>query len=351
MTRVEAQGFRVAGSVVRVQGTDTIPVAGDWASLHEVTALGGVVLDSQLTSVSGAFGLVSPRGDSAATYLVAVEHHSIAYFSDPFRSTSIPTPTLLVYDTSSVEPPVLLGERHVILQPIEQDGTRRIIELWLLRNDGALTRVAPDTGQPVWETAVPTDAVDFEVAAADVSADAVYQRGNTIAVAAPIPPGERQILVTYLLPRNARTWTLPVDQQIPLLNVLVADSGATVTPAMVFEGWETVEGVPYRRFTAQPMASGVTLQVTARDLPLAQNVVVLVVVSLFALALVSAWVVWSRGRAPTAMPVDGDPEALAAKIAALDRAAGDRDDAQYALEREAMKQRLVDALAKRRDQA
>jgi len=347
---LEAQGFRVQGTVVRIDGTDTLAVEGVWVSLHVVTALGGTVLDSQTTLASGAFDVTAEQSDILASYLVSVEHDGIAYFSDPFRSASGFTPTLIVYDTASTGPPIVLNERHVILQPIETDGTRRVIELFVLRNEGTVTRVTADTSVPVWQAALPGGVSDFEVGTADVSAEAIYRRGDTVAVAAPIPPGERQILITYVLPRNQRELSLPLDQFIRHVNVLVADSNATVTPASFgFRGWETIETTPYQRFGSENVIAGGVLTVILADIPVSTDVALWILVPLVAAVMITVLIVWLR-KMPTTAPVRIDaPEALAAQITTLERTSSNLDPKEFAARRAALKQRLVDALAHRRD--
>jgi hypothetical protein len=347
---LEAQGFRVQGTVVRVDGTDTVGVEGVWASLHVVTTLGGTVLDSQLTMASGAFEVTAAQSDTLASYLVSVENHGIAYFSDPFRSVAVFTPTIIVYDTASTGPPIVLNERHVILQPIETDGTRRVIELFVLQNEGAVTRVTADTSVPVWQAALPGGVYDFEVGTADVSAEAIYRRGDTVAVAAPIPPGERQILITYVLPRNQDELSLPLDQVIRHVNVLVADSNATVTPVSFgFRGWETIETTPYQRFGSENVTAGGVLTVKLADVPVSTDAALWILIPLVAAAMTVVLIIWWR-KTPATAPVRVEgPEALAAQIAALERARLNLDPEEFAARRAVLKQRLVDALAHRRD--
>ena len=320
-----------------------------WASLHEVTALGGSVMDSQLTRTSGVFVVAAPRGDTLASYIVSVEHHGIAYFSDPFRSGDIPTPTLVVYDTASAGPPIVLNERHVILQPVEPDGTRRVIELFVLRNEGSVTRVTGDTSDPVWEAALPPGVSEFEVGTADVSADAIYRRGDTVAVAAPIPPGERQILITYVLPRNRDEVTLPFDQVIRYVNVLVADSNATVAPpSFGFRGWETIETTPYQRFGSENVVAGGALTVILGDIPRSLDQALWILIPLVGVGMLAVLIGWMRKTPAADLVRIESPDAIAAQIAALDRAQSTMDPEEFTVRRAALKQRLLDALADRR---
>ena len=347
----EAQGFRVRGDVTRRTGSDSTVLSDAWTYLHEVTPGGGEIVDSQLTSIGGLFSLRSPRFDTIASYIVSVDHHGIQYFSEPFRADGVGTPRITVFDTSSVKPVIGLGERHIILQPLEPDGTRRVVELFVLRNAGVFTRVSSDTSAPVFEVTLPSNILSFEIGAADVSEQAVYLRDERLAVAAPIPPGERQILVSYVLPRNRRRLDIPIDQPTGHLNVLIADSGATVEPALLeFRGWETLEGTSYRRFALDGAEKGLSVALALADVPLSRDVALLVLIPIVATVMVLAFVHWMRKTAQPAVHVaTDDPRLLAVQIAALDKEAPGRDSNDYQLRRAELKARLVEALAKRGD--
>ncbi len=327
---------------------DSMPLRGAWVSLHEVTGFGGEVVDSQRVGTDGTVRLRAPRTDTTASYLLSVEHQSIAYFSEPFRGASPRPATILVYDTSAVSPIIATRERHIIFQPMDDDGTRRVIELLVLENAGRRTRVAPDTSRPVWEDRLLPGVVRFEVGAADVSEEAVYRRGDRIAVAAPIPPGERQVLVSYVLPRGARELDLSFERPIMRLNVMVADSLASVGAPTTFRGREMLEGVGYQRYAAEALPAGARVTLTWGVVPRSDRPTLIVLVSLAVVFLIGSGSFWWR-RTVRAVPRSGDDdaEALAARIAALDRQFGLSPTETYRAERAALKARLVHALARR----
>ena len=338
---------RIQGRILRMVDADSVPAAGQWAVLHRVTMAGGGPVDSITTDPRGRYAMAVARPDTAATYLVSTRYHGIAYFSEPFtlREGSDTVATLFVFDTSSVAPAIAATERHVVIRPPEANGAHRVIELLVLVNGGTKTRVAPDTAHPIWEGPLAEGIVDFEVGAADMSAEAVYRRGNRVAVAAPIPPGERQVVIGYVIPPGSRTVVLPVGRDVSVLNLLVGDSAAVVPPTgLALTGQEMLEGVAYRRYTAALVGSGVSIAVEFPVPSRFEGLGLAVLVSVVAAALVLGLGIYVvRGRRAPVTP-EG-PHALAAEIAALDRAFAGKETDAYRQLRAELKARLTDALA------
>lgn len=340
------------GRILHVRGSDSLPYPNAWAYLHRVTPDQGEIVDSQLTDRTGRYRLRGGRPGAEGAYVVSTTHQGIAYFSDPFDRAADSIPALLVFDTSSTEPRIRLAERHVVVQPPAPDGTRRVIEVIVLRNPGTTTRVAPDTAHPSWEGRLATGALEFEVGTADVSLEAIYRRDDAVAVSAPVPPGQRQLVIGYLLPRLAEALSLPIDQSVETLNVLVADSGAAAEPPLAFRSWETLQDLPYQRFAAGPVDPGTVLTVRFGHRPFPADAAVVVLAGAAAVALGAALVIWyrrARRRALLERPFSGDdPDLLAAQIAALDAAFEGRETARYRERRKALVARLDAVLAERR---
>ncbi len=345
---VEAQGFRVRGRVVHVTNGDSVPLGGQWAVLHAVSAAGGAPADSQRTDRRGRYVLRPVSVDTTANYLVSVQYDGIAYFAEPIRASGTSAhraEPLFVYDTSSTAPAIALAERHLIIRAPESDGTRRVIELLTLVNRGTLTRISPDTSQPVWQGAILNPASRFEVGASDVSAQAIYRRGAVMTVAAPVPPGERQILVSYFVPASIRVLTIPIDQNVGRLSLLVEDTLATlVDPTLVPGGREGLEGSVFVRFGRDSVAAGTPVAVRFSTVPTSVTDWWWVVVALVALTLTGTLVWWWRSSAGFE---SDDPQTLAAQIAALDAAFDGRETDAYRRRRAEWKRRLTDALARR----
>ncbi|MEE8251677.1 MAG: hypothetical protein V3R24_08050 [Gemmatimonadales bacterium] len=316
---VEAQQFTVHGQVIHVGANDSTPVVGGWATLHQVTLAGGGPVDSTRTNRAGRYRLQASEFDSTAIYVVSAEHDGIAYFTLPIRPSGGDAGTaepLLVYDTSSTVPELHLAQRHVIVRPRSSEGTFRVLEILVLENRGRLTRISPDSVTPVWLGAIPEGAIQFQVGESDVSDQAVTRRGDSVAVIAPVPPGDRQIIVSYLLPEETTEFSVPIDNPVGRLNVLVGDTAALVTATLADMGIEVLEDIPFVRYEGFNVVPGTPIAIRFGRVPISPDDLVLPVVLLAALILVGFLLWWLRGT--RSEPQSAGPEVIAARIAAID---------------------------------
>ncbi len=343
----------MTGIVEHATVNGSTPLAGHQVVLHAVTLESGQPVDSSTTDATGRYNLVANAADTAATYLVSVQYDGVAYFSQPLspgdRSADAAS-SLTVYDTSYTEPRVFLLARNMIVRSASRDGSRRVIELLTLRNPGTLTRIARDTSGPVWEGALPGEAMHVQIGDADVSPEAVYLRSGTIAVAAPIPPGQKQILVTYLLPGGAREVSLPLSGYVDRLDVLFEDSTASVAGSeFSFVGVDDIGEARFFRYGAGGLDSGVTVTLTLPRPPFSPQRAVWIVVVTMAIALFVGFWMWQRKRAvPDTAGVSHRSDTLASEIAALDKefeAKGDRVSATERADFERRRAELKDELA------
>lgn len=353
---VVAQGFRLSGRVLEVTDRDTVPLASGWVVLHQIGLSGAGSVDSGRTDRFGVYHLRAPDRDTAALYISSVLHKGIAYFSSPVNAVGITTDTtstLFVYDTSSVEPVLQLAQRHVVVRAPEADGSRSVLELMVVANRGTKTRIANDTLQPVWRGALPTGALSFQVGDGEVSGDALFRQGDSVVLVAPVPPGEKQLVFAYVMPRGLDELTIPIDQSIDRFQALIEDTSAVVLAGPVQrQSTEVIAGNRFARFQGYELDAGMTV---AFALPVAgPSLVTLwwVVVTAAAVVLAATLVVWWRSS--TTVPIGhDDPDVLAAQIAALDTGfeqRGDDDEAAHAAyhqQRAELKARLTVALAKR----
>ncbi len=340
---------------MRVVEGDSVPLGGRQVVLHGVTTAQGQPIDSTLTRRDGRYDISVAALDTAASYLVSVELGGVGYFSQPFlpRQRSTDTiATLVVYDTSYGEPRILLSDRNMIVQSARQDGTRRVIELLEIQNLGSLTRITDDTSTPVWQAALPSQAIEFEVGDADVSPQAIYRRGDYIAVAAPIPPGSKQILVSYLLPSGVEEPSFTAENYIDRLNVLLEEDEAMVAgPAFRFVGLDSLGESSFNRYAAGGVEPGAVVTLSLPRPPRAPRVLSGAVVLLTAVVFVAAFWWWmGKRRNPAVARVVSDD--LARQIAALDRAFENKganvtteERAIYEQRRAELKARLSEVLA------
>ncbi|UCG88581.1 MAG: hypothetical protein JSW71_08595, partial [Gemmatimonadota bacterium] len=281
----------------------------------------GRPVDYAQTNRLGIYRLRAPTRDTAAGYVVSVEHDGIGYFSQPLSArghVSDSAATIVVFDTSYTRPEIVVAERHVIIWSVGENGMRRVVELLVLGNHGGLTRVTDDETQPVWQGAIPSEAVQFEVGQSDVSPETVFRVGDSVAVLAPLPPGDKQILLAYFVPGTLKRLTVPVDHPVTNMNLMLEDPSATVeADGFVPAGLEQLDEVSFLRFGATAVPAGSEVVVQFASPPFALVELWWIVVPFTAAALAGTLFWWLRRR-PAPVTSDG-ADALAGRIAQLDR--------------------------------
>jgi len=332
----------VTGRVVRVAGPDSQPLRGTWVTLHRVSAAGGGPVDSARSDALGRYTVRAGLLDSAALYIVSAQYHGIAYFTRPVHTFGRVVDTaevLAVFDTSSAAPVIQTAQRHIIVRHAGTDGSRQVVELIVLSNEGTQTRIAPDSSSPVWQGTLPRGAIQLEVGESDVSSEAVTVRGSLLAVSAPLPPGRKQVVVSYLLPRSTGEFDLLFDQPVPRVNVLLEDSAASVAAGpLVAMGLSAMEGTTFARFDGAVSEAGTRVRIAFGTSPaLSADRLWWVVIVLAGGALGAALLLRSRRAA---VPVSAsDPSGLAAELAAVSAALAAADRPLPEAERAAYERR------------
>jgi hypothetical protein len=253
---VSAQTVPATGRVVTA---DSIPVRGARVLLHRVGRSTQGPIDSTRSDRLGRFHF-SFRPDTSAFYLLSAEYAGIEYFSQPVATKPERPDTgirILVYDTSSTAP-VALEARHIVVTRPGQDGSRSVLDLMVLRNDGRFTRVAPDTAHPTWSAPLPPGTIGLDVSESDFSRDAVARRGDSVVVVAPFAPGEKQLTVQYLIPSNRTALELPFGAPGAAINVLAEETGVRVTGRdIALADSQVLQGRSFRRWTGLAQPGGV----------------------------------------------------------------------------------------------
>ena len=256
------------------------------------------MVDSVHTAHDGRYRFLVSSTDTSAEYFVSVEHDDIGYFSSVLHLTpggADTVPSIVVYDTSYERPAIVLLERHIIVRSTEVDGTRLVIELIALHNGGRFTRISADTSTPAWQGMLPPSAFHLAVGESDVGVGAVYSRGNSLAIAAPIPPGVKQVLFSYILPRVAELLEFPVDQPTTRLTISLEDTTATASGrGLTLYGIEEVGGGLFKRYEAAdiPAGSPVSVRFETPFVSIARLQFVVVFGVIIALAGTLTW--WMR---------------------------------------------------------
>ena len=293
-----AQGFTLTGTLFHATAEDSTGLPGSNVLLHAVTNFGGAAIDSADTDRNGRYRFFVSHPDTSAEYFVSVEHDDIGYFSSVIRmfpGGADSVPTIVVYDTTYAEPVIELRERHIIVRHQETDGTRQFIELVTLVNGGRTTRIAADTSTPVWEGLLPAGAFDISVGQSDVGVGAIYPRGASLAIAAPVTPGQKQVLFSYLVPRVDGRLGIPIDQPMDRLTVSIQDTTATAEgPGLMLFGLENVGGTVFKRYDAERVSQNSIVSLQFRQPFLSTKNAILMLVAAVALLLSGTLTWWYR---------------------------------------------------------
>ena len=214
----------LTGRVVRVVGRDTVGVVGARVVLHRVVTARQGPIDSVLSGAAGSFRFRF-RPDSGAIYLTSARWAGIEYFASPIMATAgtRPGPVLLIVADTSSGGTVVLAARHLVVSAPAADGTRAVLEVLVVENPGPYTRVPLDSAAATWMVVLPSRAARVELADTDFAADAVEIRGDTLRLAAALPPGARQLTVQYQVPAGIRRWVIPVGEPILAMNILLVN--------------------------------------------------------------------------------------------------------------------------------
>ena len=206
-----------------LSGEDPLP--GAMVVLHQVSGEMSGEIDSIQAGPDGTFRLRLPRvpahAADAEIFFASVQYRGLLYFghaiTDPVQLDSIYL--IQAYDTLSVPDggaDLPLTARNVFLEKVEDgwDAT----DFFQIRNEGDRTLFSADEGM-TWQYPLPASARDFQTGQADLAPDAVRFQAGSVALYAPIPPGERFFLVRYHIPEE--DFTIPMPGRTEQMEVLI----------------------------------------------------------------------------------------------------------------------------------
>lgn len=248
---------RVAGHIARVTGRDTVPVGGVAVVLHRVGRDSQGPVDTVVADRNGRFRFRFVP-DSSAAYLLSARYGGIEYFSQPV-ATNAATPdtgvTVFVADTSSTAP-VSVRQRTLLIGAPDAEGSRTVLDWFVLSNAGTLTRIAPDTLHASWGTAIPSDAQNVELADSRLSQfapDALVFRRDSVLVFAPVSPGDKELMLQYRIPGTVGQFTLPPLAVRDSVFILLEEAAGRVgSPGFAPADSQVIEGRSFHRWAGAP---------------------------------------------------------------------------------------------------
>jgi hypothetical protein len=316
----QARPTTAAGQVVLPHASDTIPVPGARVILHQVGRATQGPIDSAVADRTGRFRFRF-NADSSAVYLVSARYGGIEYFSPPVQTNPARADTavrLVVYDTSSTAP-VAVEARHIVVPRPDSDGSRSALDLIVLRNNGMVTRVSPDSTRPSWSMRLPVGTGGMEVGESDVSRDAVLRAGDTVKVVAPLAPGQKQLSIEYAVTPTRGRIEFPVGGGGAPVNVLVEERDVRVSGGtLALADSQVIEGRSFRRWSGRVPAGGSVVLLIGGGRTASWRVLAGLVGAVALVLALAAWrLLRRRPRGPPPAP-PAPPGRLLDSIAALD---------------------------------
>lgn len=315
----------VTGRVLRGSSDSLQPVSEQVVVLHRISADSSGPVDSVRTSSTGTYRFRYRLEGPRSMYIVSARYSGIAYFTSPLRDRAVTSPDadVAVYDTTSVEFPLTVRARHVVIAPADAGGLRRVVDVFEVANDSDRTLVAGASGR-TWHVALPEGAREPGSSGGDLPPDAFRFQEGRADLLIPFPPGSRQVVLTYAIPAGSSV-AIPVADALSTLEVLLEGGGGSVSGAgLSAQEPVSMEGRSFQRFTAGPVAGGTSFTVGgAGGLSGRASRLALLAVAVVAVAL--GIVIGRRApdRAPRSVQERTAGDALAREIAALDHVYAD----------------------------
>lgn len=165
---------------------------------------------------------------------------------------------ITVYE-SSTDTSDLVADRLHLFYELLDEGTLRVVELYIISNRGARTIVAEEEGLPVIEFMLPDAAQNLEIQDGQIGDGRYVGTANGFGDTIGVRPGSGnyQIMFTYLMPFERNTslqHSLPLPAEAVV--VLAPENLRIKTDDLEDMGLRDVQGVQYQMFSTTSMAAG-----------------------------------------------------------------------------------------------
>ncbi len=334
--------FRLVGQILKAGE----PVDSATVVLHLVSPDLAGELDSVQVDRHGGFEFVLPSAPdvevTSEIYFVSVRYEGVLYFGSAVHDTDQLDSLYVVevYGATEAPPvgmPLPLKVRNIFLEPADEGW--QVTDLMRINNPGETTIVAADGGI-VWSYPLPEGARSPRVGQGDLPPDAISFEGGRVSLTAPLPPGERMLLIRYELPSVAVD--IPAPGSTERFELLVKEP----SPPLEVSGLAPVDvvaleaGSSYRRYAASGVSRAVIGLVEAEGGQLPPvRAVAMVLTALLAGAGLLAYFKPRRSVAVSPMPAGAaGREALILEAARLDEAlerTSDQDARRHMLDQRA----------------
>ncbi len=252
----QQDALRLEGRVLK----GDVPAEGGIVVLHSVSPDSAGEVDSVRVAADGSFELFLPGIPDAEVrsqiYFASIQYEGVLYFGTAITQAEQLDSLYSIQVFGSEEVPrqglqLPITARNLFLE-LSTDGWWIATDMIAIENVGQKTLVAAEDGI-VWSYPLPPGAESAVMGQGELPPDAVSFEGGRISVSAPIPPGERILLIRYHLPELEAT--IPVPGPTGRFELFVKEPA----PPFEVEGLEPIdvvsleEGSSYRRYGASAL--------------------------------------------------------------------------------------------------
>lgn len=229
---------------------------------------------ASVTVHSGTTMLARLTVGVVALLLVPVLGGDLQLLGRAHAQTAAPVPagTATAVTTSPTDPDAAITARtaHIVVSPQPEIGAVGVIEVWVIRNETDRTRVAGPSGFTL-RFELPLGAQSISVRDPSRQVPATLD-GLLLSISDPFPPGEREVVIDYVMPYSDgefelnRVAPLPTDE----LRLLVMGEGAVVeSPDLPDLSTSDFSGQPVAIASGGGLAAGAPVRVRVTGLPAA----------------------------------------------------------------------------------
>jgi hypothetical protein len=237
------------------------PLSSGMVVLHQVSAEDRGEIDSVRVAPDGTFQIRLPHlPDHTAVpevFFASVRYEDLLYFGEAITEAVQLDSLYLIqaYDTVSVPQggaDLPVSTRNLFLETGPDGWTAT--DVFMVQHDGDRTLYSPDE-EVVWKYPLPEGIQDFQVGQGDVAPDAVRFLNGQLEVFSPIPPGERYLMVRYLIP--GRDFDLPLPGRTDRLEVLVREPAPAgeLPPLQPASPVQMDAGTAFRRYVGDTLSN------------------------------------------------------------------------------------------------
>jgi len=263
----------ITGVVMNASG-GSIPADME-VMLHAFDQMSVAFTETAKIQDGGKFAFNNIDMPAGRSFLATVDYRGVVYGSQIISadkgSTSIDMP-IQVYESTIDTGALSVDRLHYFFEFLDTK-TVRIVELYVISNNGSQTIVAAKQGQPVITFTLPQGAANLQFQDGALGKRYLATKdgfGDTI----PIRPGagSYQVMYTYEMAYDQKLdFTRPVGMPVNAVVVLVPEGGVQVKSASLTDaGTRDVQGSSYHMYTGNSLSQGDQLSMTITGQPSAK---------------------------------------------------------------------------------